>query len=37
MGVAPAMGQTIGNYAGESSVAEDYRKLAEEIKERVNL
>lgn len=37
MAEAPAMGQTIGNYAGESSVEEDYRNLAEEIKERVNL
>jgi chromosome partitioning protein len=37
MAEAPAMGQTIGNYASESSVAEDYRQLAEEIKYRVNL
>jgi len=31
------MGQTIGRYAGESSVAEDYRKLAEEIKSGVSI
>jgi len=37
MAEAPAMGQTIGLYAADSAVAEDYRHLAEEIKARVQL
>jgi chromosome partitioning protein len=34
---APAMGQTINTYAGDSPVAEDYRNLAEEIKVRAKI
>lgn len=37
MAEAPAMGQTIAMYAGDSSVAEDYRQLAQEVVKRAKI